>query len=65
MSADLETGRGRGTSDGENWEGEAPAEPSLPNEFGAQKIRHQPLAEASGMGSFRTISGDHRQRCAR
>jgi len=25
-----------------------------PNEFGALKIRHQPLAEASGMGSFRT-----------
>jgi len=22
-----------------------------PNEFGAQKIRHQPLAEASGMSS--------------
>jgi len=27
-----------------------------PNEFGAQKIRHQPLAEASGMGYFRTHS---------
>ena len=27
-----------------------------PNEFSAQKIRHQPLAEASGMGNFRTHS---------
>ena len=25
-----------------------------PNKFGAQKFRHQPLAEASGMGGFRT-----------
>jgi len=27
-----------------------------PNEFGALKIRHQPLAKASGMKSFRTLS---------
>jgi len=33
----------------------APSELS-PNEFGAQKVRHQPLAEASGMGDFRTLS---------
>ena len=27
-----------------------------PNEFGAQKVRHQPLAKASGMKSFRILS---------
>jgi hypothetical protein len=27
-----------------------------PNEFGTLKVRHQPLAEASGTGSFRTHS---------
>jgi hypothetical protein len=27
----------------------------LPNEIGADKIRHQPLAKASGMKSFRTL----------
>jgi len=34
--------------------GTAEAVPSefSPNKFGAQKIRHQPLAEASGMKSF-------------
>jgi hypothetical protein len=26
-----------------------------PNEIGADKIRHQPLAKASGMKSFRTL----------
>jgi len=34
------------------WEGEAPVEPPTPNEFGALKIRHQSLAEVSGMGGF-------------
>jgi len=28
----------------------------MPNEFGALKIRHQPLAKASGMKSFGTLS---------
>jgi len=49
-------------------EGRAPARPQnfgtalavpsklSPNKFGALKFRHQPLAEASGMGSFRTHS---------
>jgi len=27
-----------------------------PNKFGALKVRHQPLAEASGMSNFRTLS---------
>jgi len=50
-----------------SWEGLAPARPQnfgtagavpsdfTPNEFGFQKTRHQPLAEASGMSSFRTL----------
>jgi len=34
------------------WEGEASAEPLTPNKFGAQKVRHQPLAEASDMNAW-------------
>jgi len=33
-----------------------------PNKFGTQKVRHQPLAEASGMVSFRTLSSQGKTR---